>query len=49
VLPFAFFALATARVVSIVVTAALLVVLGVGRARLRYKSMIATTLGRLIA
>jgi vacuolar iron transporter family protein len=43
VVPFAFFALATARTVSIVVTTALLVVLGIGRARLGHKSVIVTT------
>ena len=42
--PFAFFTLATARVVSLVFTTVLLVVLGIGRARLGHKSVVATTL-----
>jgi VIT1/CCC1 family predicted Fe2+/Mn2+ transporter len=43
VLPFAWFNLATARIVSLTVTAVLLVILGVGRARLGHRSLIATT------
>jgi len=44
VLPFAWFDLATARMVSLAVTAVLLVILGVGRARLGHRSLVATTL-----
>ena len=44
VVPFALFTLATARAVSLIVTAALLVVLGIGRARLGEKPVLSTTL-----
>ena len=43
VVPFAIFALGTARIVSLIVTTVLLVLLGVGRARLGHKSVVATT------
>jgi VIT1/CCC1 family predicted Fe2+/Mn2+ transporter len=47
VLPFAWFALPTARVVSIVLTTILLMLLGVGRARIGNKAVIPTTLETL--
>jgi len=47
VLPFAWLALSSARIVSMIVTAILLVLLGVGRARIGSKAMLPTTLETL--
>jgi vacuolar iron transporter family protein len=42
VIPFALFALATARIVSLAVTFALLVLLGIGRARIGHRRTLPT-------
>ncbi|HTN78975.1 MAG TPA: VIT1/CCC1 transporter family protein, partial [Acidimicrobiales bacterium] len=47
VLPFAFFDLNTARVVSVVITVMLLVVLGVGRAAIGRRRVVTTVLETL--
>jgi VIT1/CCC1 family predicted Fe2+/Mn2+ transporter len=46
VLPFAWFTLRSARIVSLVATLVLLILLGIGRARLGRKAVVATTLRR---